>query len=61
VSVVSGAISVGIGGLSFAAAIGAEGTTWTWGDNSAKQLGNSSLAPAGTPTPTVVPSFDAIP
>ncbi len=61
VSVVSGAISVDIGGLSFAAAIGAEGTTWTWGDNSAKQLGNSSLAPGGTPTPTVVPSFDAIP
>lgn len=61
VSVVSGAIAVDIGGLSFAAAIGSEGTTWTWGDNSAKQLGNSALAPAGTSTPTVVPSFDAIP
>lgn len=61
VSVVSGAIAVDIGGLSFAAAIGSEGTTWTWGDNSAKQLGNSTLAPAGTSTPTVVPSFDAIP
>jgi alpha-tubulin suppressor-like RCC1 family protein len=61
VSVVSGAIAVDIGGLSFAAAIGAEGTTWTWGDNSAKQLGNSTLTPGGTPTPTAVPSFDAIP
>ena len=61
VSVVSGAIAVDIGGLSFAAAIGAEGTTWTWGDNSAKQLGNSTLTPGGTPSPTAVPSFDAIP
>ncbi|MFM8584946.1 MAG: hypothetical protein ACKOBU_00715, partial [Gammaproteobacteria bacterium] len=61
VSVVSGAISVEIGGLSFAAAVGAEGTTWTWGDNSSKQLGNSTLAPTGVSTPTVVPSFDAIP
>jgi hypothetical protein len=61
VSVVSGAISVDIGGLSFAAAIGAEGTTWTWGDNTAKQLGNSSLSATGTPTPTVVPSLDAVP
>jgi alpha-tubulin suppressor-like RCC1 family protein len=61
VSVVSGAIAVDIGGVSFAAAIGAEGTTWTWGDNSAKQLGNSALTPGGTPTPTAVPSFDAIP
>jgi alpha-tubulin suppressor-like RCC1 family protein len=61
VSVVSGAIAVDIGGVSFAAAIGAEGTTWTWGDNSAKQLGNSTLPPGGTPTPTAVPSFDAIP
>jgi len=60
VSVVSGAISVDIGGLSFAAAVGAEGTTWTWGDNSSKQLGNSTLAPSGVSTPTVVPSFDAI-
>jgi len=61
VSVVSGAIAVDIGGLSYAAAIGAEGTTWTWGDNTAKQLGNSSLPATGTPTPTVVPSFDAVP
>lgn len=61
VSVVSQAIAVDIGGLSFAAAIGADGTTWTWGDNTSKQLGNSSITGASTPTPTVVPSFDAIP
>ncbi|MBM4233950.1 MAG: hypothetical protein FJ160_07190 [Gammaproteobacteria bacterium] len=61
VSVVSQGIAVDIGGLSFAAAIGADGTTWTWGDNSAKQLGNSSITTTSTPTPTVVPSFDAIP
>lgn len=60
VSVVSQGIAVDVGGLSFAAAIGAEGTTWTWGDNTSKQLGNSSIT-ASTPTPTVVPSFDAIP
>jgi hypothetical protein len=61
VSVVSQGIAVDIGGLSFAAAIAADGTTWTWGDNTGKQLGNSSIAAAGTSTPTVVPSFDAIP
>lgn len=61
VSVVSQGIAVDMGGLSFAAAIGVDGITWTWGDNSAKQLGNSTIAAAGTSTPTVVPSFDAIP
>ncbi|NDE86925.1 MAG: hypothetical protein EB048_04975 [Gammaproteobacteria bacterium] len=61
VSVVSQGIAVDIGGLSFAAAIGADGTTWTWGDNSSKQLGNASITTTSTPTPTVVPSFDAIP
>ncbi|MBU6378324.1 MAG: hypothetical protein KJS95_07295 [Gammaproteobacteria bacterium] len=61
VSVVSQGIAVDIGGLSSAAAIAADGTTWTWGDNTAKQLGNSSIAAAGTSTPTAVPSFDAIP
>lgn len=61
VSVVSQAIAIDFGGLSYAAAIGADGTTWTWGDNSAEQLGNPSLAATGTPTPTAVPSFDAIP
>ncbi len=61
VSVVSQGIAVDIGGLSFAAAIGADGTTWTWGDNSSKQLGNASVTATSTPTPTVVPAFDAIP
>ena len=61
VSVVSQAIAIDVGGLSFAVAIGADGTTWSWGDNAAKQLGNSTLPATGTATPTVVPSFDAIP
>ncbi|MBM4191622.1 MAG: hypothetical protein FJ196_00910 [Gammaproteobacteria bacterium] len=61
VSVVSQAIAVDFGGLSYGAAIGADGTTWTWGDNSSKQLGNATLPSTGTPTPTIVPSFDAIP
>lgn len=61
VSVVSQAISVDFGGVSYGAAIGADGTTWTWGDNTAKQLGNSTISATGTSTPTAVPSFDAIP
>lgn len=61
VSVVSNAISIGAGGRSFSAAISADGTTYTWGDNSAKQLGNSTLTTSGTSTPTAVPSFDAVP
>jgi alpha-tubulin suppressor-like RCC1 family protein len=54
-------ISLDIGGLTFAAAIGADGTTWTWGDNASEQLGNTTLSATGTATPTVVPGFDAIP
>jgi len=61
VSVVSQAIALEIGGLSYAAAIAADGTTWTWGDNASEQLGNSALPATGTTTPTVVPSFDAVP
>lgn len=61
VSVVSQAIAVDMGGLSFAVAIGADGTTWSWGDNSSKQLGNSTLPTTGTATPTIVPTFDAVP
>lgn len=61
VSVVAGGITVGAGGLSFSAAIAADGTTYTWGDNSSKQLGNPSIAAGGTSTPTAVPNFDAIP
>ena len=61
VSVISNVISIGAGGRSFAAAINADGTTYTWGDNSAKQLGNSTLTTTGTATPTAIPSFDAVP
>jgi alpha-tubulin suppressor-like RCC1 family protein len=61
VSVVTGAVAVGAGGRSFGAAVKSDGTTYTWGDNSAKQLGNSAITSTGTSTPTAVPSFDAIP
>lgn len=61
VSVVSNGIALAAGGRSFAAAVSADGTTYTWGDNTSKQLGNASLPTTGTSTPTAVPSFDAIP
>jgi alpha-tubulin suppressor-like RCC1 family protein len=52
---------VGAGGRSFAAAVTASGTTFMWGDNTAKQLGNASITGTSTSTPTAVPNFDAIP
>jgi alpha-tubulin suppressor-like RCC1 family protein len=61
VSAVSAGITVGAGGLSFAAAIADNGTTFMWGDNGSKQLGNTTIAATGTATPTAVPNFDAIP
>ena len=61
VSVVSAGITIGAGGLSFAAAITDNGTTFMWGENGSKQLGNSTISAAGTATPTAVPNFDAIP
>lgn len=61
VAVISNGIAVAAGGRSFAAAINADGTTYSWGDNTTKQLGNASLTATGTATPTAVPSFDAIP
>jgi alpha-tubulin suppressor-like RCC1 family protein len=61
VSVVSAGITVGAGGQSYAAAITDSGTTFMWGDNGSKQLGNPTIAVGGTPTPTAVPNFDAIP
>ena len=61
VSVVSAGITVGAGGQSYAAAITDSGTTFMWGDNGSKQLGNPAIAVGGTPTPTAVPNFDAIP
>jgi len=61
VAVLSTGIAVDTGGRSFSAAIAADGTTYTWGDNTSKQLGNTTLSAVGTATPTAVPSFDAIP
>ena len=61
VSAVSAGITVGAGGLSFAAAIADNGTTFMWGDNGSKQLGNTTITATGTATPTAVPNFDAIP
>lgn len=61
VAVVSNVIAIGAGGRSSAAAITADGTTYTWGDNSSKQLGNSTISTTGTSTPTAIPSFDAVP
>lgn len=58
---VTGALTVAAGGRSFSAALVADGRVFAWGDNAAEQLGNSSLPAAGTPTPTAVPGFDAIP
>ena len=37
------------------------GTTFMWGDNGSKQLGNTTITATGTATPTAVPNFDAIP
>jgi alpha-tubulin suppressor-like RCC1 family protein len=58
---VAGAIAVTGGGKSHSLAVLADGTVLSWGENSAKQLGNPALPSAGTATPTVVPDFDAIP
>ena len=58
---ITSAIAVTAGGKSHSLALLADGTVLSWGENSAKQLGNPSLSSAGTPTPTIVPNFDAIP
>lgn len=58
---VSGALSVSAGGRYFALALAGDGRVFAWGDNTGEQLGNSALPAAGTPTPTAVPGFDAIP
>lgn len=58
---ITSAIAVTAGGESHSLALMADGTVLAWGENSAKQLGNPSLSSAGTPTPTIVPNFDAIP
>ena len=61
VSVVSDAISISAGGRSFSGAVTSTGTTFMWGDNAVKQLGNTTLPSTGTAQPTAVPNFDAIP
>lgn len=58
---VSNAVSVATGGRSFALALRGDGAVFGWGDNAARQLGNSSVALTGTSTPTQVPNFDATP
>lgn len=54
-------LAVASGGKSFSLALQADGSVFSWGDNTAKQLGNTTLTATGTATPTLVPSFDAIP
>ncbi|HZF14407.1 MAG TPA: hypothetical protein VE046_00545 [Steroidobacteraceae bacterium] len=57
----AGILGVTSGGKSFSLALQSDGSVFSWGDNTAKQLGNTALAAAGTATPTLVPGFDAIP
>jgi alpha-tubulin suppressor-like RCC1 family protein len=52
--------AVAAGGNAYSVALRADGQLYSWGNNTAKQLGNSSVS-ASTPTPTLVPGFDAIP
>ena len=52
--------AVAAGGNAYSVALRADGQLYSWGNNAAKQLGNSSVS-ASTPTPTLVPGFDAIP
>ena len=61
VSTLSDAISVSAGGRSFSGAVTSSGATFMWGDNAAKQLGNTAITSGSTATPTAVPNFDAIP
>jgi alpha-tubulin suppressor-like RCC1 family protein len=57
----TGIIGAASGGRSFALALRGDGAVFAWGDNTARQLGNSTLSATGTSTPTQVPNFDAIP
>jgi alpha-tubulin suppressor-like RCC1 family protein len=57
----AGVLTAAAGGKGYSLSLGAGGTVHSWGNNAAKQLGNSSLSTDGTATPTQVPSFDAIP
>jgi len=57
----AGMLGASSGGRTFALALRSDGSIFSWGDNSGEQLGNSTLAAAGTSTPTLVPNVDAIP
>lgn len=59
-TVASTVTAVAAGGNAHSVALRADGQLYSWGNNAAKQLGNASVS-ASTPTPTLVPSFDAIP
>jgi alpha-tubulin suppressor-like RCC1 family protein len=58
---VANAIAASVGGRSFGLALRSDGRLFSWGDNSADQLGNSTLPAGGTSTPTEVPGFSAGP
>ncbi len=58
---VANAIAASVGGRSFGLALRSDGKLFSWGDNTADQLGNSTLATGGTSTPTEVPGFSAGP
>jgi alpha-tubulin suppressor-like RCC1 family protein len=60
-TVLTNVLTAASGGKSFSLAVESDGSVFAWGDNTARQLGNTTLTGAGTPTPTLVPGFDAIP
>jgi alpha-tubulin suppressor-like RCC1 family protein len=59
--VLANVINIAAGGESFALALEADGSVFAWGDNTAKQLGNTAIGTTGTSTPTQVPGVDLIP
>lgn len=58
---VATAFTASAGSRSFSVAILANGDVYSWGTNAGENLGNAALSATGTSTPTLVPSFDAIP
>jgi len=61
VIVIANAIATSVGGRSFGLALRGDGKLLSWGDNSARQLGNNAIATTGTSTPAEVPGFSAGP
>ena len=45
-------------GTNFHAALKADGTVWTWGDNTYGQLGNNSVTPSSMPVQVRNPISD---